>query len=459
MTDPANTAPAVDTGPTGTVDPDVFLRTFFGPGNLLRWAAYEDETMPAKAREAMREWVEGFLSRYPPRVLPRVFPPDGALPGAAGRTAWYAFADDAREARDMREHLTAFVGPTYTDFTGRAADLNPADPIEAVCQSAKWTAVYRLTLPPWAGKDERETVKRSLRRLRNVLAAAPTRSAAGPRALGRMLREFESALLTSDPTAADARLEELRVSGRVGARNLAFLRLRRRHACGRPAEVLADSDLDDVLAVRRPRAVTAALADTLHHAEFAQFAPEEPDGAEQDGGPATGGDVTGAVARFRKVAGPGGRFAAVFRSADGAAAFPAGARLAFLLRAVAVLPPVPAGAAALAATFEPGTPDRAWADALLTAIPSANPDPDPTTPGEPDGPDPPGGPAAGPQGEAVAGSLAAARLAAAGNDDAALDLLLSCDPTAEVLGPGGRGRRGGGHFGGRPEGTGVSRLR
>ena len=48
-----------------------------------------------------------------------------------GRVSWYAVAHTARQARELREQLLAFVGPSYSDFYGQPAEWDAADPVEA----------------------------------------------------------------------------------------------------------------------------------------------------------------------------------------------------------------------------------------------------------------------------------------------------------------------------------------
>lgn len=86
-----------------------FLETFFGPGNGIAWSQLVSGGGPWGER--VRPWVEDLRTSDRPVLLPRV--------GPGGRVDWYALAFDPRQARTLRDELTAFLGTTRTPCRSR----------------------------------------------------------------------------------------------------------------------------------------------------------------------------------------------------------------------------------------------------------------------------------------------------------------------------------------------------
>ena len=103
-------------------DPLSFLNEFFGDGNSIKWAQYESGAPTDPVRASLEPWVQRFQKQESPYLLPRVDP-------SSSQTSWYVLCSDSREARSMRESLLAFVGPTYSRFSGELASLDPSDSI------------------------------------------------------------------------------------------------------------------------------------------------------------------------------------------------------------------------------------------------------------------------------------------------------------------------------------------
>src|SRR4051812_15072401 len=72
----------------------------------------------------------------------------GVLPHRRGtRTRWYGFARTERLARELRALLLASAGPTWSTWTGAAAELDPQDPVEGVLLAVALGPVFRLEAP------------------------------------------------------------------------------------------------------------------------------------------------------------------------------------------------------------------------------------------------------------------------------------------------------------------------
>jgi hypothetical protein len=162
-------------------DVDAFLASFFGAGNDL---SIDDlrSTHPDLAR-----WLEDRISTVradtgAAHVLPR---------RAGAATKWYGLAHSDRQLRELTERLAAFVGPTYAHIEHRA--VTGPDPIDSAV--AQFTAGHALMFDVLPGKQEH--VRRAIELLSNVSAQQPQRTLAMARPLGRLLREFDMAVLAA----------------------------------------------------------------------------------------------------------------------------------------------------------------------------------------------------------------------------------------------------------------------
>jgi hypothetical protein len=91
------------------------------------------------------------------------------------------------------------------------------------------------------------------------------------RAVGRILRDFEYALLSNQESTASDCIEELRLSGHLGAANLLFLEIRKLAASRRWDAILARPELEALLAMMRPRRVTEALIRAVYSTYLKEF--------------------------------------------------------------------------------------------------------------------------------------------------------------------------------------------
>lgn len=268
-----------------SADVDAFLASFFGPGNDL---SVDDlrSSHPGLAR-----WLEDCIAsvRTDPgsaHVLPR---------RAGAVTKWYGLAHSDRQLRELTDRLTAFVGPTYAHVEHRA--VTSPDPIDsAVAQFTSGRALMFDVLP---GKQEH--VRRAIELLSSVTAQQPQRTLAMGRPLGRLLREFDMAVLAgAESTSADL-FAEIERSGRVSAENLLFLRVRRLAGLHRYGDLLALPQLATLLMMRRPAQVSAALFDAVYYTYLAPFEAND--------------DASGALTEFADAVLP--KYPALFRTRQG----------------------------------------------------------------------------------------------------------------------------------------------
>lgn len=236
-----------------------FLSEFFGPGNALRWDAYCSGSMPETTRQRLIPFLDDVRLSRPVLLLPHVTESTRA-------TTWYALATEARQARALREQLSAFVGPTYTDFTGQQAKLDAHLPAEAALIRHPATHVFRLRVLRTADRQE---VHEQFERLRRLCNLHPERNAEVVRPIGRLLRDLEMATLVGNETSARQCLEHLRSRGRLSVHNLTFLQVRLLAAFERWSELRNLPTFRPLHDNRRPARVTEALIRCVYEEHFA----------------------------------------------------------------------------------------------------------------------------------------------------------------------------------------------
>ncbi|MFO0822554.1 MAG: protein DpdD [Gemmataceae bacterium] len=219
------------------------------------------EARVGRLRAMTGGWPDDLLDPRRPAFLSQ------SRPG--GAVGWYAVAHSPRQARELREYLLAFVGPSHSDFAGQAGLWDPADPVEAELAVA-FPHGFRLT----ARASDAADTEKLFARLRQMLNERPARSLHEPPALGRVLRDFELLLRAGDWSGAARLLDRLRDRGQLTADQLAGLRLRLLAGQERWAEVLAAPELPTLVGQRLPAAVGEAVAAAIYHEHLARFTSE-----------------------------------------------------------------------------------------------------------------------------------------------------------------------------------------
>lgn len=230
-----------------------FLEQFFGNGNRLTLEK-------AQKNSFLQPWIAR-LAKGLPAVLPCA---------RETETDWYGLAFSEQQLRGLREELTAFVGPTWSTFRGQRATLDLNNQFEA--------AVYELTQGnafKFQGRrdaDGKSTeIQKALSRMVKVLDRKSSGSYEAPRATGRVLRDFYTALRVGDRSAAEKELQYLRNQNRLDTLNLLFLRVQMLAELQVWNELLRLPELADLLQVRRPFAVTQAVIQAIYQVELSRF--------------------------------------------------------------------------------------------------------------------------------------------------------------------------------------------
>lgn len=232
---------------TGTLGVEAFLQAFFGTGNDL------DPSKPELTNH-LAPWMARVRRGSERILLPR-------LSGNPATVTWYALCRSAQDARAFREDLLAAVGPSYTDFQGVAARLDPADPVDGAVLAFSGPQAFKLRV---VDPDLRRPCNHALERMLRLHESRPSGRSNRLRSRGRVLMDFRLALRQRDFDAADAALVELREFGHLDAWNLIFLRIQRWEASEDWEAILEKLDEGSLIELRRPRQVTEALLRALY---------------------------------------------------------------------------------------------------------------------------------------------------------------------------------------------------
>ena len=218
-----------------------FLDVFFAPPNTI---AREPPTSESAAARWLRPWIERLQAKPP---LPTVLPCQRA--SESDWVDWYALAFDERQGRELAEELAAFVGPSFSTFTGSRADLDPADAIDAAVATLTAGNAFRLRV--LTTSSERRQVRGPIRGPATFLGTTaiphPHRGPPG--------RTNSPGLRTRPSSPGRNRVSGLprgTPAARIlGADNLAFLKIQRFAALRRYREII---DLDEFQTVPLCRA-------------------------------------------------------------------------------------------------------------------------------------------------------------------------------------------------------------
>lgn len=315
-----------------------FLEVFFGEGNQV-----PSEVLDSSSSDPATVELQPFLRLarvdWERLILPRI---------TTEGLSWYALAKNSRAARVLQEELLAFVGPSYTDFRGQRATLDPLDRIEAAILELAGSNVFRLRL---INPGLRTPCRIALRRLIELSANKPLGMLKVSRPSGRVLRDFEFAVLAGARDEASEYLKELRSLGATSARNLRFLEVYL-HEAFNEWDILNDFLEDGALVqARRPTRVTRALIRAVYLKELSLFEEKN--------------DPEGALDYFKRFVRP--RFSSLYTSL--ASLEGSEVTKSFLLAAASADPPSIKRRDMLMGNYPPSAMDRAYVEALANLIP------------------------------------------------------------------------------------------
>ncbi|WP_326800523.1 protein DpdD [Streptomyces sp. NBC_01788] len=206
------------------------------------------------------EWCASFREgalrgRRVPLVLPRLWE-------ATGESAYYVIARRPHEAGVVRDLLLAFAGPSLVKVGyDIPVKLDDGDVLEAAI-AARYgpSSTFKLRAPV----DKRKALHGALIRMLALVENSPQRAWSAPKPLGRLLTDFESALVGGAPQVAAELLDQIARQGGLSVTNLKHLQIKRLAVMGQASELLAVPGLREVLLQDPPRAVKEIVLSALH---------------------------------------------------------------------------------------------------------------------------------------------------------------------------------------------------
>jgi hypothetical protein len=151
------------------------------------------------------------------------------------------------------------------------SELHAEDAIDATVMQRNGSYAFKV---PVINQRLAIPIRERLLLYLRLCAERPPRQGPRHRAPGRMLRDFEYALLNRDEPAAQEGLDAMRSAGHLDASNLLFMEIRRLAAFGHWAAILTMPELAPLLSMRRPRRVTEALIQAVYAVRLAGFEQE-----------------------------------------------------------------------------------------------------------------------------------------------------------------------------------------
>ncbi|WP_093851858.1 protein DpdD [Streptomyces pini] len=161
------------------------------------------------------------------------------------RMAYYVIPRQREEITAVRDLLVAFVGPSFAKY-GYDVPAALDKPHEAAILK-RYGAGSTFVIQATTDTDERRGLRTALERMVEVVERAPVRSWSAPKPLGRLLADFEAALLSGAPQTAQALLQQIDHQGGLSPANVKHLEIRLLAAQGKANEILALRGLREVL--------------------------------------------------------------------------------------------------------------------------------------------------------------------------------------------------------------------
>ncbi|PRP96530.1 hypothetical protein ENSA5_36060 [Enhygromyxa salina] len=241
---------------------------FFAGDNQITWSMIERGTFEPGVARALEPWLNRLIDGDDPVFLPYK---------AANVTVWYAASYTNRGFRHLQEALTAFVGPSYSNYVGQPTRLDASAPSQRALIQAFGPRVIRFEV-----KDEyRKFVHARLIQFVELRGLTPSRSENVARPTGRILSDFDEALRLGALDIARVCIEELESGGHLDAQNILYLRICLNEASLNWQDILdAEARYCMISAARRPRLVSQALLRAVYVSRLAGYqAGEDPEGA------------------------------------------------------------------------------------------------------------------------------------------------------------------------------------
>ncbi|WP_345457815.1 protein DpdD [Actinoallomurus oryzae] len=161
------------------------------------------------------------------------------------RMAYYVIPRQRKQFHSVRDLLVAFVGPSFAKYGYDTPAMLDRPHESAILE--RYGAGSTFVVQATTDTDERKRLRTALERMVKVVERSPTRSWSAPKPLGRLLADFEAALLGGAPETAKTLLQQIDRQGGLSPTNVKHLEIRLLAAQGRANEVLVLRGLREVL--------------------------------------------------------------------------------------------------------------------------------------------------------------------------------------------------------------------
>ncbi|MFC9633892.1 protein DpdD [Streptomyces mirabilis] len=161
------------------------------------------------------------------------------------RMAYYVIPRRREQLTSVRDLLVAFVGPSLAKY-GYDVPVALDRPHEASILE-RYGAGSTFVVQATTNQEERKRLRSALERMVKVVERSPERAWSAPKPLGRLLADFEAALLSGAPQAAKTLLQQIDRQGGLSPANVKHLEIRLLAAQGRANDVLSLRGLREVL--------------------------------------------------------------------------------------------------------------------------------------------------------------------------------------------------------------------
>ncbi|MFI0861751.1 hypothetical protein ACH4RA_16025 [Streptomyces smyrnaeus] len=206
------------------------------------------------------EWCAPFIdsalrSRRAPVVLPRLWE-------AEGESAYYVIARRPNEAGVVRDLLVAFAGPSLVKVGYDVPlVLDDRDVLEtAIAAHFGASSTFKLRAP----REKRKELHAALTWMLGLVESSPQRAWSAPKPLGRLLTDFEAALVGGASQVAAELLDQMGRQGGLSVANLKHLQIKRLAVMGKARELLALPGLREVLLQDPPQAVKDMVLSAIY---------------------------------------------------------------------------------------------------------------------------------------------------------------------------------------------------
>jgi hypothetical protein len=243
-----------------------WLRGFFSGANALHWEQILSGHARADWLALITPWID-FLAT-PPLVHPILLP----VFASEGIRHWYAMAPDDQAAAQLMEEVRALVGPSFSKSSAAWHPLSPSDEVERALLGRFGWRVMRIDAS--AGAD-RPHVERSVALYRQLLGRRPPVPERVQRPFTMARKDFDLALIVGDAAGAQRFLDEMVDSGRIGADQQRFLRVRLLAGLGRTEEIAHDRGLiESIMNLALPPQTIVDVVEALYGSYIASHEHE-----------------------------------------------------------------------------------------------------------------------------------------------------------------------------------------